>query len=163
MWSWRMKLPTQNLLRLLLLPMLMMGIMMATVCCRFGSLGLVIKLNFCSEFEHMVWSRFWSWSSGKIWSWGLDSILMLMFCSGYEVELCSRFWSWVWSIFWISTLVEMMMFGQDFEVAAWLILWRWNLIKFCVRTCDMNSTLRSVVPLAMFVFRCLTTFSGGIL
>ena len=28
--------------------------------------NLVIKLNFCSDFEHKVWSRFWSWSSGKI-------------------------------------------------------------------------------------------------
>ena len=35
-------------------------------CCRFGSWGLVIKLNFCSDFEHKVWSSFWSWSSGKI-------------------------------------------------------------------------------------------------
>ena len=26
--------------------------MLATVCCRFGSWGLVIKLNFCSGFEH---------------------------------------------------------------------------------------------------------------
>ena len=24
---------------------------------RFGSRGLVIKLNFCSDFEHKVWSR----------------------------------------------------------------------------------------------------------
>ena len=37
-------------------------------CCRFGRWGLFIKLNFCSDFEHKVWSRFWSWSSGKIWS-----------------------------------------------------------------------------------------------
>ena len=39
---------------------------LATVFCRFGSLGLAIKRNFCSGFEHKVWSRFWSWSSGKI-------------------------------------------------------------------------------------------------
>ena len=32
----------------------------------FGSWGLVIELNFGSDFEHKVWSRFWSWSSGKI-------------------------------------------------------------------------------------------------
>ena len=42
--------PTQNLLRLLLLLMLVMRIVLATVCCRFRSLGLVIKLNFCSDF-----------------------------------------------------------------------------------------------------------------
>ena len=44
--------PTQNLLRLLLLLMLMMRIVLATVCCRFGSWGLVIKLSYCSDFEH---------------------------------------------------------------------------------------------------------------
>ena len=34
--------------------------------CRFGSWSLVIKLNFCLDFEHTVWSRFWRWSSGEI-------------------------------------------------------------------------------------------------
>ena len=29
--------------------------------------------------------------------------------------------------------------------------WRWNLVKICLRTCNMNSTLGSVVPLAMFI------------
>ena len=43
--------------------LIVMRIVLATVCCRFGNLGLVIKLNFCSDFEHF-W--FWSWSSGKI-------------------------------------------------------------------------------------------------
>ena len=46
MWPWRVKMPTQNLLRLLLLLMLVMRIVLATVCYRFGSWGLVIKLNF---------------------------------------------------------------------------------------------------------------------
>ena len=27
---------------------------LATVCCRFGSRGLVIKQNFCSDFQHKV-------------------------------------------------------------------------------------------------------------
>ena len=36
----------------------MLRIVLATVCCRFGSCGLVIKLNFCSDFEHNVCSRF---------------------------------------------------------------------------------------------------------
>ena len=43
------------------------------------------------------------------------------------------------------------MFGWDFEVDAWLRFWRWNLTNICVWTCDMNSTLGSVVPLAMFL------------
>ena len=49
---WRVKIPTQNLLRLLLFLMLVMRIVLTTVCCRFGSPGLVITLNFCSDFEH---------------------------------------------------------------------------------------------------------------
>ena len=64
-WPWRVKMRTQNLLRFLLLLMLMLRIVLVTVCW-FGSWRLVIKLNFCSDFEHKGWSRFWSWSSGKI-------------------------------------------------------------------------------------------------
>ena len=30
-----------------------MGIVLATVCCRFGSWYFVINLNFCSDFEHL--------------------------------------------------------------------------------------------------------------
>ena len=48
--------------------------------------------------------------------------------------------------------MERLMFGWDFEVDAWSRFWRWNLIKICVWTCDKNSTLGSVVPLAMFDF-----------
>ena len=33
----------------------------------------------------------------------------------------------------------MFMFSWDFEADAWSRLWRWNLIKLCVWTCDMNS------------------------
>ena len=93
----------------------MMRNVLATACCRFGSEGLVIKLNFCSDFDHKVWSRFWSWSSGKIWSRSLFSILLLMFCKGNEVESWSRFWSQVWSISWILSLVEILVFA-DVEI-----------------------------------------------
>ena len=70
-------------LRLFLLLKLMMRIELATVCCRFGSWGLVIKLNFCSDLEHFgqdfeveVQARFWSWS--------LVSILLLVYGLGYK-------------------------------------------------------------------------------
>ena len=47
------------------------------------------------------------------------------------------------------------MFGQDFDVKVWSKDFEfWNLIKICVRTCffgKQNSTLGSVVPLAMFL------------
>ena len=42
------------------------------------------------------------------------------------------------------------MFGWEFDVDAWSRFSRWNLIKICCWTWDMNSTLGSVVPLAMF-------------
>ena len=58
MMSQQLKMPTQNLLRLLLLLVLMMRIGIATVCCRLGSWGLIIKLSFCSDFEHKVLSRY---------------------------------------------------------------------------------------------------------
>ena len=55
--------------------------------------------------------------------------------------------------FWILILVGFG-WGWDFEVSAWLRFWRWNLTKICVWTCldfgKKNSTLGSVVPLAMF-------------
>ena len=51
----------------------------------------------------------------------------------------------------------MFIFAWAFEVDACSRFWRWNLIKICVRTCNMNSTLGSVVPLAMFRFHLCAT------
>ena len=52
-------------------------------------------------------------------------------------------------------LVKMLMFGWDFEVDAWSRFWRWKLVKIFVWTFlnfgKLNSTLGSVVPLAMFL------------
>ena len=153
MWPWSVKMPTQTLLWFLHLLMLMLRIMMATVCCRFGSWGLFIKLYFCSDFEHEVWSRFWSWSSGEIlklkfsqcfaavavgqgfeveaqvrfWSWIFVNILMLTFCWSCEVESWLRF----------ESQFQFLKFSRDawdFEVGAWLRFWKWKLIKIFVRT-----------------------------
>ena len=110
MWPLSVKMPTQNSLMLLLLLMLMMRIMLATVCCKFRSWSLVIKVNFCSDFEHKVWSRFWSWSSGKILKPGLVNILNLKLRRDADVCWC-----------------------RYVKVGAWSIFWRWNVIKFCVR------------------------------
>ena len=81
-----------KLLKLLLL-MLMMRIVLATVCCRFGSWGLVINWStgFVQDFDVEVQARFWSWS--------LVGILLLIFGWHYEVESWSRFWSYLWSRF----------------------------------------------------------------
>ena len=54
---------------------------------RFGSLNLVIKLKFCSDFEHKVWSRFWIWSSGEI--------LKLKLGQYFAADVWSRLWSWI--------------------------------------------------------------------
>ena len=145
MWPLRVKMPTQNLLRLLLLLMLVTRIVLATVCGRFESWGLVKKLNFCSDFEHKVWSRFRSWSKGEIWSWSLVSF----FC-----------WCFV-EVIWI--LVEILKQGLanifkfnfsrdvwDFEVDTCSRFWSMKFDQDLCATCDMNSTLGSVVPLAMF-------------
>ena len=48
-----------------------------------------------------VWSRFWSWCSGKI--------LKLKFGHYFATEA----WLWLWSF------VEMLVFDWDFEVGAW--------------------------------------------
>ena len=78
--------------------LLMMRMVLATVCCRFGSWGLFIKLNFCSDFEHNVWSRFY-----------------------FKVEVQAKFEAGVWSVFCCWCFVEVMKLnlghdsGQDFE------------------------------------------------
>ena len=81
------KMPTQNLLL-----MLAMRIVLETVCCRFGSWGLVIKLNFCSDFEQFG-QDFKAEVQARFWSWSLVSVLLLVFGWCYEVESRSIFWS----------------------------------------------------------------------
>ena len=72
---------------LLLMLMLMMRIVLATVWCILGSWSLVIKPNFCSDFEHKVCSRFWCWSSGKIFK--------LEFGQYFAADVLQRLWSWI--------------------------------------------------------------------
>ena len=136
---WYVRMATQNLLKLLLLLMLMLRIMLATVCYRFGSWCLVLKLNLCADFEHKVWSRFCSWSSGNI--------LKLDFVQHFAADVLNFKFSGDAGV-WLRFLVN-----------ALLRFWGWNVIRIRVWTCDMtsrsyfckmNSTLGSVVPLAMF-------------
>ena len=79
-----------------------------------------------------VWSKFWSWSSGKILKLKFSQYLRLVLGWVYEGYSWSRFWSYVWSF----SYVKMLIFGWGFEVAASSRLW--NLIKICLRTCDMT-------------------------
>ena len=106
-----------------------MMIVLATICCRFGRWGLVKKLNFCSDIEHKVWSRFWSWSSGKIWSWSLINFFLLMFCRGYVEPKLN-----------LGRDSEAR-FGQDFEA---IVLWRgWCLVEILKLMLDQNSEIWS--------------------
>ena len=148
--------------------MLRLRNVLTIVWCRFGSWSLVIKLIFGPDFEHKVWSRLWSWSSGEILKLKLsqyfaaDPWLWL-----YEDYSWSRLRSY-WSRFWSLSLVKMLIFGWGFEVAAWTED-EWNLIKICLRACDMikrsyfgnqSSTLGSVVPLALFYIYILLVLSS---
>ena len=96
-WPWRVKMPTQNLLRLLLLLMLIMRNMLTTVWCRFGRwFGHKVKFLFrlwAQGFK--VWSRFWSWCSGNILKlmFGHYFATDMMLGCGYEVQSWSRLWS----------------------------------------------------------------------
>ena len=113
MWPWRVKMPTQNLLRLLLLLRLVMKIMLATVCCRFGSWGLVIKLNFCSNFEHKVWSRFWSWSLVSILL--LVEVTKLILGQDSEARFGQNFEAYVlWKVWCLVEILKLVL-GRDSE------------------------------------------------
>ena len=122
--------PTQNLL---MLQLLLTRIVLATICCRFRSWGLVKKLNFCSDFEHKV-------------------------CQDFEDEVQASFAAGVWPVFfadvllrlWSCILIEILKvslvkilklkFYEEVDVwlrfwNAWSRFWRWNLIKICIWTC----------------------------
>ena len=131
----------------------MMRIVLATVWCILGSWSLVIKPNFCSDFEHKVCSRFWCWSSGKIFK--------LEFGQYFAADVLQRLRSWiliemlklglvnilnfkfsrdgdVWLRFWSKCLVEIlkMKFDQDLCLNLW-----YDPIGYFGK---MNSTLGSV-------------------
>ena len=103
MWLWRVKMPTQNLFRLLLLMMLMLRNVLTIVWCRFGSWHLVIK-------------KFLS----RLWAPVLVKIMKLKLRRVFEAEVKSVFCCW--------SLLEVMkiilgrhseaMFGQDLDI--WL-------------------------------------------
>ena len=67
LWHWRVMMPTQYLLRLLLLLTFILRNVLMTVWCRFGDWSLFIKLDFCSDFEHKVCSRFWKFGHYFYW------------------------------------------------------------------------------------------------
>ena len=84
----------------------------------FGSWDLNKSLALCTDFEHKVCSRFWSWSSGVM--------LRLKFGQYFAADVWLRLRSFILvnilqlGLVKISSLdlVEMLMFGWDFEVNA---------------------------------------------
>ena len=125
----------------------------ATVCWRFG---LVIKLNYCSDFEHFG-QDFKVEVEARFWSWSLVSILLLMFGWGYEVE------SWI-------SKYSAGRFGQDsnfrFLSRCWCLVeilklmlrfWNCDMFEICeLWSCDMNPRVRcafgNVLCVLMFIF-----------
>ena len=63
-----------------LVKVLMLKNILTTVQCRFSSWCLVMKLTFCSDFEHKVWSRFWVEVQARFWSWSLVLSLWPTLC-----------------------------------------------------------------------------------
>ena len=113
--------------------MLMLRNVLTIVWCRFGSWSLVMKSNFCPEFEHNVWSRFWSWSSGKILKLNFSLNLWLRLWKLFLVEILKHClvkilkfkFSWradISNIFgWSCCLVKIMKmkYDQDFFENLW--------------------------------------------
>ena len=131
-----------------------MRIVLATICCRFGSWGLVKKLNF-DQVE--------GWSSGKICSWSLASFFSWFF-RGYEIETCLKIHPFcyrqpsladvdaekcvdnslvqIWKLkfgpkiiffsrLWAQGLVKILKLKvrQDFEAGVWLVFYRWCFVQ----------------------------------
>ena len=128
-----------------------------------NSLVQIWKINFGHKVKFLfglwgqgfkVCSRFWSWCSDKIlklkfgyyfaadaWFWLLSSLLveiLVWFCRNGDVWL--RFWSWC-------KVKILKMFDHDLCLNLW-----YDPTGYFGK---LNSTLRSVVPLAMFIFLTL--------
>ena len=79
----------------------------------FTSCGDLTVTQLFSDFEHKVWSRFWSWSSGEI--------LKLKFGRYFAADVWLTLRSWILVKILKLALVKilslrMLMFGWDFEV-----------------------------------------------
>ena len=77
MWPWRVKMPTQNLLRLLLLVMIMLRIMLATVCSKCFGRRMSSKLSQLDSWQQK------NTSTNDVIGW-------LKYFAGYNPQLCLR-------------------------------------------------------------------------
>ena len=93
--------------------------------CVGNSLLQIWKLRvgeLCSDFEHKIWSIFWSWRSGKILKPEFGQYLQLMFCRGCEVES------------WLNSGVRLSLSYMTVEIqkSIWLLVVPWNLPLTCL-------------------------------
>ena len=85
------------------------------------NLGLVIKQNFCLDFEHKVWSRFWNWSSGKIWGWpvffcwSFVEVMKLNLSQDSEARFGQNFKAYVLWRVWCLVEILKLVLGRDSE------------------------------------------------
>ena len=101
-----------------------------------------------SQYSWVILNR-WSVWAEKCWSSGGPSSLQMTICKGTEEHRGGR-------------IIQMVIFNNprsSIPLILFIWFWRWNVIKICVWPCDMtsrsyfgkmNSTLWSVVALAMF-------------
>ena len=102
MWLWQVKIPSQNLLMLLLLLMLMLRNVLMTVN--------IFKLDFGQYYEIANWSRFQSWSLVDIWK-----LKFAYVC----IWRCSLVFIWVWSFVDVLKLDLHLQFGFITSVLTW--------------------------------------------
>jgi len=131
MWPWRVKMPTQNFVVVTVADEDRVGNNLLQIL----NCGLFKKLNFCSDIEHKVWSRFWSWSSGKIWSWSLVSFFCWCFA---EVML---YQSWILVEILELGLVKILKFKFYGEAHVWMRFWSWCLVKILKMKFDQDLCL----------------------
>ena len=152
MWPWRVKIPTQNLLRLILLLKFVMRIVGNNLL-QIWKRGLVIKLNFCSDFEHFGLD-FEVEAQARFWSWSLVSILLMMFGLGYEVELSlvqyseARFGRDLVQMLMFDVFIKILklMLNRDSKIVICSILWTVN--------CDLVIWTQPSGPLCLW--QCLS-------
>ena len=125
MWPWHMNMPTQNLLMLYLL---LMRIVLATICCRFRSWGLVKMLRFCSDFD-LTW--LWLLST----RFGQDLKLNFLFSSfdlcDHSIWRCQLRTCWCcyfcWCWWWVFMQIWKPRFGH--KAKLWFRLSAQGLVK----------------------------------
>ena len=112
-----------------------------------STLVKIMKLKFRREFEAEVWFVFCCWCLVEVTKLNLGQYSEARLGQDFnfrisrDADVCLRFWSW------------------SFEECLIEIL---KLFKICeLWSCDMNSILGSVVPLAMFIFCPQTRLEPG--